>query len=238
MPTDTVYGVAADAFNPNAVALLLAAKGRGRSMPAPVLIHKPDAIQGVGADISPEVWALIREFWPGALTVIVHQQPTVPLDLGDAMGTVAVRMPNDDLALDLLALTGPLAVSSANRTGHPSARSADEAQEQLAESIDIYINDGPRAESGEPSTIVDATGDILRVVRQGALPLEKLREVVPSILGMGETAPETETAGEPEAEPTNAPDVSEPTGTPVAPSVPATDAEQALAAEAATTERA
>lgn len=187
MPTDTVYGIAADAFAPHAVGLLLTAKGRGRSMPSPVLIHRPEALDGIGAEISEDTRALTKEFWPGALTVIVHQQPSVNLDLGDAMGTVAVRMPDDEVALDLLAFTGPLAVSSANRTRQPAATTAAEAEEQLGETVDVYLDHGERG-SGEqqPSTIVDATGDRLRVVREGAISLERLREVVPSVLGLGE----------------------------------------------------
>ncbi|GAA1347574.1 L-threonylcarbamoyladenylate synthase [Falsarthrobacter nasiphocae] len=199
LPTDTVYGVGANAFEPHAVGLLLAAKGRGRSMPAPVLVHRPEALDGIGTEISQEVRDLTAAFWPGALTVIVHQQPSVNLDLGDSMGTVAVRMPDDDVALDLLAFTGPLAVSSANRTGHPAAETAEDAQEQLGEAVDAYLSAGPRGGGeGVASTIVDATGEVLRVVRQGAISLEALRDVVPSILGLGEEAPsqEPETPGE------------------------------------------
>lgn len=193
MPTDTVYGLAANAFDATAVSMLLTAKGRGRSMPSPVLVHRPEALDGIGTDIPEEVRTLTQKFWPGALTVIVHQQPSVDLDLGDAMGTVAVRMPDDETALDLLAFTGPLAVSSANRTGQPAATTTDEAQEMLQESVDVYLNDGPRGGADQlPSTIVDATGARLRIVRQGALSLEALREAVPSILAFGEEEPEPE----------------------------------------------
>ncbi|MCB4207225.1 threonylcarbamoyl-AMP synthase [Arthrobacter sp. UM1] len=225
MPTDTVYGIAADAFAPHAVGLLLTAKGRGRSMPSPVLIHRPEALDGIGAEISEETRALTKEFWPGALTVIVHQQPSVNLDLGDAMGTVAVRMPEDDVALDLLAFTGPLAVSSANRTRQPAATTAAEAEEQLGETVDVYLDHGERgAGEHQPSTIVDATGETLRVVRQGAIGLERLREVVPSLLGLGEESEEEpgeelreESAGQPaeEAAPeTPETDAAEQPGTP------------------------
>lgn len=191
MPTDTVYGIAADAFSPQAVATLLAAKGRGRSMPPPVLIPRPQTMDGLATGISAEARALADTFWPGGLTLIFHAQPSLSWDLGDTKGTVAVRMPDDRLALDLLALTGPLAVSSANRTGQPAARTAAEAQEQLAEAVEVYLEDGPRpAAGGEgaavPSTIVDCTGSPFRVVRQGTISLEALREVVPGILGAGE----------------------------------------------------
>lgn len=192
MPTDTVYGIAADAFSPLAVATLLAAKGRGRSMPPPVLIHRMHTMGGLAVDISTEAYRLAETFWPGALTIICHAQPSLEWDLGDARGTVALRIPNDQLALDLLTLTGPLAVSSANRTGQPTARTAAGIKEQLGEVVEVYLSDGERTavqqDAGDPvgplpSTIVDARGERLRVLRCGAIALERLRDVVPSILG-------------------------------------------------------
>jgi L-threonylcarbamoyladenylate synthase len=208
MPTDTVYGIAADAFSPQAVATLLAAKGRGRSMPPPVLIPRPQTMDGLATGISAEARALADTFWPGGLTLILHAQPSLTWDLGETKGTVAVRMPDDRLALDLLALTGPLAVSSANRSGQPAARTAAEAQEQLSEAVEVYLEDGPRpaADGGGdgaqslPSTIVDCTSAPFRVVRQGTIGLAALREVVPGIVGAGH-----EPGGEngPVAEPAN-----------------------------------
>lgn len=200
MPTDTVYGIAADAFSPQAVATLLAAKGRGRSMPPPVLIPRPQTMDGLATDVPAEARALADAFWPGGLTLILHAQPSLTWDLGETHGTVAVRMPADGLALELLALTGPLAVSSANRTGQAAARTAAEARVQLAESVEVYLEDGPRPAGEEPagdsggapgteqmaSTIVDCTSTPFRVVRQGAIALAALREVVPDILGIDE----------------------------------------------------
>ena len=189
LPTDTVYGIGADAFSPQAVATLLAAKGRGRSMPPPVLVPRLQTMDGLATDISAEARALAEAFWPGGLTLIFHAQPSLTWDLGDTKGTVALRMPDDAVALDLLALTGPMAVSSANRTGNPAARTAAEAQEQLAESVEVYLEAGPRPQEGSdgiPSTIVDATAFPLRVVRVGAVSLDELRAVVPSVLGFGE----------------------------------------------------
>jgi L-threonylcarbamoyladenylate synthase len=191
MPTDTVYGIAADAFSPQAVATLLAAKGRGRSMPPPVLIPRPATMDGLAADISADARRLAQAFWPGGLTLILHAQPTLTWDLGETFGTVALRMPDDETALDLLTMTGPLAVSSANRTGHPAAGTAAEARQQLGESVEVYLEAGPRPISGgpsQPSTIVDATTDVLKVVRQGAISLAQLRDVVPSVVGVGEDA--------------------------------------------------
>lgn len=198
MPTDTVYGIAADAFSPLAVTMLLASKGRSRQMPPPVLIPRVNALDGLAADVPADARALAQAFWPGGLTLILHAQPSLDWDLGDTKGTVALRMPNDHLALDLLSMTGPLAVSSANRTGQEAAQTASEARLQLAESVEVYLEGGFRPVKGTnavPSTIVDATSTPFRVVRQGAIGLERLREIVPSILGINETV----AAAEPEA---------------------------------------
>ncbi|RJT82147.1 threonylcarbamoyl-AMP synthase [Arthrobacter cheniae] len=185
LPTDTVYGIGADAFSPQAVATLLASKGRGRNMPPPVLIPRVQTLDGLATDVLPDARRLAEAFWPGGLTLICHSQPSLTWDLGDALGTVALRMPDDEVALELLTLTGPLAVSSANRTGQPAATTAAEAAGQLAESVAVYLDAGPRtAGGGTGSTIVDATGETLRVVRQGTLSLERLREVVPGIVGI------------------------------------------------------
>jgi len=195
LPTDTVYGIAADAFSPQAVATLLAAKGRGRNMPPPVLIPRIQTLDGLATDVHPDARTLAEAFWPGGLTLICHAQPSLTWDLGDTLGTVALRVPDDDVALALLTLTGPLAVSSANRTGHPAATTAAEAAAQLAESVAVYLDAGPRtAADGTGSTIVDATGESLRVVRQGTLLLDCMREVVPGIIGIDDTG-STEGAG-------------------------------------------
>lgn len=205
LPTDTVYGIAVDAFSPQAVTMLLVSKGRGRQMPPPVLIPRLNALDGLATDVPAEARKLAEAFWPGGLTLILHAQPSLDWDLGETQGTVALRIPADELARDLLNLTGPLAVSSANRTGQPAARTAGEAREQLAESVEVYLEDGLRPEGASdavPSTIVDATSLPLRVVRDGAVSLERLREVVPGVLGLGEEAPEQNVpeAEAPEAE--------------------------------------
>jgi L-threonylcarbamoyladenylate synthase len=188
-PTDTVYGIAADAFSPQAVTMLLASKGRSRTMPPPVLIPRINALDGLATDVSADARKLAEAFWPGGLTLILHAQPSLDWDLGETQGTVALRMPADEVAQELLTLTGPLAVSSANRTGQPPAQTAAEARAQLAESVEVYLEGGFRPVEGTdavPSTIVDATGTLLRVVRNGAVSLEQLREHVPGVLGLGE----------------------------------------------------
>ncbi|MET1087247.1 MAG: L-threonylcarbamoyladenylate synthase [Arthrobacter sp.] len=214
LPTDTVYGIAADAFSPQAVTMLLVSKGRSRAMPPPVLIPRINALDGLATDVSADARKLAEAFWPGGLTLILHAQPSLDWDLGETKGTVALRMPADEIALDLLTLTGPLAVSSANRTGQAPGQTAAAAREQLAESVEVYLEGGPRPQEGEaavPSTIVDATGPLLRVVRNGAVSLDQLREHVPGVLGLGEIpmaaegpvdpeAPEAAETSEPEAE--------------------------------------
>jgi tRNA threonylcarbamoyl adenosine modification protein (Sua5/YciO/YrdC/YwlC family) len=206
LPTDTVYGIGADAFNPDAVGALLAAKGRGRQMPPPVLIGNLGALDGLATEIPDDARALAQKFWPGGLTIILRAQPSLAWDLGETHGTVALRMPDHETALALLSRTGPLAVSSANKHGHPAAFTAREAYVQLGDSVSIYL-DGGAVPGGVASTIVDATGTQLRVVREGALTLGQLREVAP-VLGIGEGL-DIEGEGDSEAEGAGTQDVPE-----------------------------
>jgi tRNA threonylcarbamoyl adenosine modification protein (Sua5/YciO/YrdC/YwlC family) len=181
LPTDTVYGIGCDAFSPRAVARLLAAKGRGRAMPPPVLVSHVRTLDGIATAISDQVRALAEAFWPGALTIVCRSQPSLNWDLGDTGGTVAVRMPLHPVALELLDRTGPMAVSSANLTGRPAANTCDEAQQQFGELVALYL-DGGAAGIGVPSTIVDGTGEVPRLLRAGALSVEELRAVVPELV--------------------------------------------------------
>jgi len=176
LPTDTVYGLGAAAFSPAAVTSLLAAKGRGRSMPPPVLVGSVRAAIALVDDLGPYGKDLVEEFWPGGLTLVCHAAPTLHWDLGDSRGTVAVRMPLHQVALDLLKETGPLAVSSANHSGSPSATTAAEAEDQLGESVAVYL-DGGQCASALASTIVDLTGPEPRLLRKGVISVERLREV-------------------------------------------------------------
>ena len=169
--------MAADAFDPAAVSSLLAAKGRGREMPPPVLVSAVSTIDALAVNIPSYARALVEEFWPGPLTLVCHQQASLQWDLGDTRGTVAVRMPNHDIALEILERTGPLAVSSANRTGMPAATDAEQAMEMLGEEVAVIV-DGGASPGGEASTIVDATGPQGRVLRRGALSLETLNKVL------------------------------------------------------------
>jgi L-threonylcarbamoyladenylate synthase len=180
LPTDTVYGVGADAFTPRAVAALLAAKGRDRTMPVPVLVSSIRMLDGVSSGLPGSARALVEAFWPGPLTIVVHHPPHLAWDLGEAAGTVALRMPLHSLALELIGETGPLAVSSANRSGHPPALTAAGAEAELGESVAVYLDAGP-AERAVPSTIIDLTSGSPRLLRAGALAVPRLLEVVPDL---------------------------------------------------------
>jgi len=177
IPTDTVYGVAADAFDADAVRRLLEAKGRGRDMPPPVLVSTATTLDALATRVPDYVRALVDRFWPGPLTLVCHQQPSLRWDLGDTRGTVAVRMPDHELAREVLDRTGPLAVSSANLTGQPAATDADQAMAMLGDRVAVVVDGGPTAGS-TPSTIVDATGERPRVLRLGALTMEQLDEAL------------------------------------------------------------
>lgn len=186
IPTDTVYGVAADAFNPAAVAKLLAAKGRGRQSPPPVLVANLQTLSALAASVPAPVLALVERFWPGPLTVILQAQPSLSWDLGDTGGTVALRMPAHALTLELLRETGPLAVSSANLTGQPAATNAQSARDMLGDSIAVYLEAGESSADGVSSTIVDArevndAGGTIRLLRVGGVSAEQIRSLLPSV---------------------------------------------------------
>lgn len=187
LPTDTVYGIAADAFQPQAVQALLDAKGRGRDMPPPVLIGDVRTMDGLADDIPDAVRELVAAHWPGPLTIILNAQRSLQWDLGETRGTVALRMPDHELTLAVLRRTGPLAVSSANTSGSPAATTAAEAASMLGGSVRVYL-DGGTSPGGVASTIVDATGPELRIVREGGLSAADL--------GLGGEQPADEPAAE------------------------------------------
>ncbi|WP_051325459.1 L-threonylcarbamoyladenylate synthase [Glycomyces tenuis] len=200
IPTDTVYGIGCDAFSHAAVRALLAAKGRGRDMAPPVLIGSKRALDGIASDVSASAKELIEAFWPGPLTVVVPYTPSLTWDLGDTDGTVAVRMPLHPLALELLKETGPMAVSSANKTGQPPAETAADAKAQLGADVAVYLEAGA-SEDNLPSTIVDCVADPPQVLREGALTVEQIRKIVPEVLdadgyGPGERPEDRETEDE------------------------------------------
>ncbi|HET9778917.1 MAG TPA: L-threonylcarbamoyladenylate synthase [Propionibacteriaceae bacterium] len=178
LPTDTVYGIGVDAFSAEAVQRLLDAKKRGRDMPPPVLIAEPVLFRTLAVDVPATAQALVDKHWPGALTVICRIQPSLQMDLGDTEGTIALRVPDHELARDILRQTGPMAVSSANISGQPAALTCDEAIEQLGDAVSVYLDGGPLGGAGgAPSTIVDfSRGEDGEVLRRGGISVEKLRE--------------------------------------------------------------
>ena len=199
LPTDTVYGIGCDAFSPRAVEALLAAKGRGRQSPPPVLIPNINTLDAL-ADNPPAISKRLAEaFWPGALTMILRAQPSLRWDLGETKGTVALRMPDHTIALALLEETGPMAVSSANLTGEPAATTCQQAIDYLGKKVAVYLDAGD-SPKGEASTIVDLTeikesqdaegnpsvDGKIRIVRQGAISVEELRAVVGDLLAEAE----------------------------------------------------
>lgn len=183
LPTDTVYGIAADAFDPRAVARLLAAKGRGRDMPPPVLISDAVTIDALVAERLPTwIQDLIDELWPGPLTLVLRAQPSLTWDLGETKGTVAVRVPDDDRARAVLRQAGPTAVSSANITGRPAATTVDEAEAMLGDSVAVYLDGGP-SKGAAASTILDVTSAVPRVLREGPIDLATLHRFNNTITG-------------------------------------------------------
>ncbi|WP_297566355.1 L-threonylcarbamoyladenylate synthase [uncultured Arcanobacterium sp.] len=178
LPTDTVYGIGADPFNAGAVNALLTAKSRTRQKPSPVLVANIGQVLELVADFPDPARALAAAFWPGALTMIFPARPTLGWDLGETHGTVALRMPNHPFTLALLEKTGPLAVTSANKSGNPPALRVETAQEQLGEAISLYL-DGGKSPGGTASTIVSFsdTAPQLHILRAGAISAAALAEV-------------------------------------------------------------
>jgi L-threonylcarbamoyladenylate synthase len=177
LPTDTVYGVGADAFDPAAVTALLAAKGRGRGMPVPVLVGSWQTIDGLAFAVPEAARELIHAFWPGALSIVVQQAPSLQWDVGEGRGTVMVRMPLHPVAIELLREVGPMAVSSANISGRPPAITADDARRQLGELVGVYLDAGPSQQQAA-STIIDLTGPTPNILREGPVGAAEIATVL------------------------------------------------------------
>jgi L-threonylcarbamoyladenylate synthase len=181
LPTDTVYGIGADAFTPYAIVNLHTARGSDRRVPPPVLVGSRHTLDGLVYALPKAARELADAFWPGALTLLVEHSPSLQWDLGDTGGVVAVRTPLHPVALEVLREVGPMAVTTANKAGNPAPRTAEEAREQLEYSVRVYLEAGEAVDPA-PSTIVDVAGEVPQVLRGGAIPFEKLRDVVPEII--------------------------------------------------------
>jgi len=181
MPTDTVYGIGADAFTPHAITALHHARAVTRQVPPPVLVGSRHTLDGLVYSLPKAARELADAFWPGPLTILVEHSPSLQWDLGDTGGQVAVRMPLHPVALEVLREVGPMAVTTANKVGQPAPLTAEEARVQLEYSVRVYLEAGPAGDH-VPSTFVDVTGDAPIVLRAGAIPIEKLRDVVPDLL--------------------------------------------------------
>lgn len=177
LPTDTLYGIGADAFDARAVSDLLAAKHRGPDMPLGVLVGSWSTIDGLVGTVPPVARDLVEAFWPGGLSIVLPHAPSLAWDLGTTRGTVMLRMPLHPVALELLREVGPMAQSSANVSGRPPATTAQEALEQLGDSVEVYLDGGVCA-SGVASTIVDLTGEVPRLRREGAVSADDVSRVV------------------------------------------------------------
>lgn len=211
LPTDTVYGIGADAFSRDSVRDLLAAKGRGREMPPPVLVADARTVDGLATDVPGWVRALIDRYWPGPLTLVLTAQPSLSWDLGETQGTVALRMPDDEIALAVLREVGPMAVSSANRTGHPASRSVLDAAAQLGSAVTFYLDGGP-SRGGLASTIVDCTGAEPVVLREGALAADEVLAVAAQAREAEPLEWPADAIGTPTGEPTSDPLADPPSG--------------------------
>lgn len=177
MPTDTVYGLGCDAFDSEAVSALLAAKGRGRDMPVPVLVGSWHTVDGLVRYVSPQARELVQAFWPGGLSLVVEQAPSLAWDLGDTSGSVMIRMPLHPVAIELLREVGPMAVSSANISGQPPATVVADAKSMLEDKVSVYL-DGGQADHAVASTIVDLTGETPIILREGAILADDIAEVL------------------------------------------------------------
>jgi sua5/yciO/yrdC/ywlC family protein len=198
LPTDTVYGIGAPAADAAAVARLLAVKGRGRRMPPPVLAAGSDQLDGVIAGAPPAARALMEAFWPGALTLVLDAAPGLEWDLGETGGTVAVRVPDHPLARAVLRATGPMAVTSANRTGERPATDADAARRAFPRR-DVLVLDGGPTPGPVPSTIISLAGERALapvVVRDGLLSRTALAAVLEPVLRAAGAPPLLDAGGQ------------------------------------------
>jgi L-threonylcarbamoyladenylate synthase len=177
MPTDTLYALSANAQNAEAVRRVYEIKVREQGKPLPLFVSGLEMAESFGV-LNDAARALMRHFWPGALTVVIEKQPGFESDALAGGSTVALRQPDNAVALAVLGGVGrPLTATSANRSGDADPVSADEVRRQLEGAIDLVIDTGPCA-VGVSSTIVDCSGPELRILRQGAIPANEIEAVI------------------------------------------------------------
>lgn len=180
LPVEASYAIATDPFRPDGVAALLASKGRGPETPVPVMVPSAATLDGILERVGPDVAALTRAFWPGPLTIVARAARSLSWELGGTPGTVSVRMPLHPVALELLRRAGLLAVLAANGAGMPPPVRCGDALDQLDGIIEVALDAGQRSDL-VPSSIVDLTGDVPRLVREGALTSATLRTALPTL---------------------------------------------------------
>ncbi|MCS4489828.1 MULTISPECIES: L-threonylcarbamoyladenylate synthase [unclassified Corynebacterium] len=177
LPTDTLYGLGCNAFDIRAVERLLTTKDRGPNMPVPVLVGSWETARGLVHSYDDRLRTLIEAFWPGALSIVIPQAPSLRWNLGDTRGTVMLRMPLHPVAIELLRATGPMAVSSANISGQPPATTVVQAKEQLGDKVAVYL-DGGECAAKVASSILDLSGTHPKLLREGALSADRIAEVL------------------------------------------------------------
>ena len=177
VPTDTVYGVAADPFAVGATAKIFELKNRARSLPLPVLISRPRQAWALCDSVPPGAAELAAAFWPGALTIVMPQTPDLDWDLGDDVGTIALRMPNHTDTLELIENTGPLAVTSANLSGESTPPLIEDVRARLGDAVAIYLDDGP-AKEDKGSTIVDLARRRPTILREGSISRDAIEKAI------------------------------------------------------------
>ncbi len=175
-PTDTVYGVGARAFDALAIERVYASKGREATKALPILLADLTGLPGITQMLPPEVLRLAETFWPGPLTLVVRKHESVP-EAVSRDGTVGVRVPDHPIALALLRASGPLAATSANRSGAADPLTADDVVAGLGNRVDLIL-DGGRSPGGMPSTVVDCTSKPPALIRVGPIPLEAVLAVL------------------------------------------------------------
>ena len=177
-PTETVYGLAANMNIPGAVDRIYRIKGRSRSKALPLMLSSAEQLKDIALPLSIAARLLIKNFWPGPLTLIVKKSKTVPDSFTSGSSTVGVRVSSHPIALAVITGLGcPVTGTSANLSGRPNSITAEDVRDQMGDKVDLVI-DGGRCPGGLESTIVDVTGDIPVILRQGAIPEEIIQQII------------------------------------------------------------